>query len=107
MGNDDELADRVLAAAAGAGEPMWRLPLPEVEKRRLESKIADRKNTGHRYGGAIHAGLFLRDFVAAGVPWAHLDIAGPAFNEDADDADIPAGGTGYGVRTLLALLTSF
>ena len=85
---------------------MWRLPLPEVEKRRLESKVADRKNTGHRYGGAIHAALFLRDFVADGVPWAHLDIAGPAFNEEADDAEIPAGGTGFGVRTLLELLGS-
>jgi leucyl aminopeptidase len=106
MGNDDDLCRRVLDAAARAGEPIWRLPLPEVEKRRLESKLADRKNTGHRYGGALHAGLFLRDFVAEGVPWAHLDIAGPAFNEEADDADIPAGGTGFGVRTLLELLTT-
>jgi leucyl aminopeptidase len=106
MANDEELAERILAAGERAGEPLWRLPLPEVEKRRLESKVADRKNTGHRYGGALHAGLFLRDFVAEGVPWAHLDIAGPAFNEEADDAEIPAGGTGFGVRTLLELLTS-
>jgi leucyl aminopeptidase len=107
MGNDDELCGRILAAGARAGEPLWRLPLPEVEKRRLESKVADRKNTGHRYGGALHAGLFLRDFVADGVPWAHLDIAGPAFNEDVDDAEIPAGGTGFATRTLLELLTAF
>ena len=105
MGNDDDLCERVLAAGERAGEPVWRLPLPEVEKRRLESKIADRKNTGHRYGGAIHAGLFLRDFVAEGVPWAHLDIAGPAFNEESDDAEVPAGGTGFGVRTLLELVS--
>ena len=107
MSNDDDLAGRVLAAGERAGEPLWRLPLPEVEKRRLESKVADRKNTGHRYGGAIHAALFLRDFVADGTPWAHLDIAGPSFNEETDDADIPAGGTGFGVRTLLELLTTW
>jgi len=107
MGNDDELAERILAAGRQAGEPLWRLPLPDVEKKRLESKVADRKNTGHRYGGVLHAGLFLRDFVAEGIPWAHLDIAGPAFNEEADDAEIPAGGTGFGVRTLLELLASF
>ena len=107
MANDDDLAERVVAAAGRAGEPVWRLPLPDVEKRRLESKVADRKNTGHRYGGAIHAALFLRDFVAGGVPWAHLDIAGPAFNEETDDADTPAGGTGFGVRTLLELLRGF
>jgi len=107
MGNDDELCDRLLAAGERAGEPSWRLPLPEVEKRRLESKVADRKNTGHRYGGVLHAGLFLRDFVPEGMPWAHLDIAGPAFNEDADDGEIPAGGTGFGARTLLELLSFF
>jgi leucyl aminopeptidase len=107
MANDDDLAERVLGAGERAGEPLWRLPLPEVEKRRLESKVADRKNTGHRYGGAIHAALFLRDFVANGTPWAHLDIAGPAFNEETDDADIPAGGTGFGVRTLLELLSTW
>jgi leucyl aminopeptidase len=106
MANDDDLAADVLAAGDRAGEPIWRLPLPDVEKRRLESKVADRKNTGHRYGGVLHAGLFLRDFVADGVPWAHLDIAGPAFNEEVDDAEIPAGGTGFGVRTLLELLGS-
>jgi leucyl aminopeptidase len=106
MSNDDDLADRVLAAGARAGEPLWRLPMPDVEKRRLESKVADRKNTGHRYGGAIHAALFLRDFVGNGTPWVHLDIAGPAFNEESDDADTPAGGTGFGVRTLLELLGS-
>jgi leucyl aminopeptidase len=107
MGTDDELAARVLDAAERAGEPVWRLPLPEEEKRRLESKVADRKNTGHRYGGVLHAGLFLRDFVAGDVPWAHLDIAGPAFNEENDDGELPAGGTGFGVRTLLELLASW
>ena len=62
---------------------------------------------GGRYGGAVNAALFLRDFVAGGVPWAHLDIAGPAFNEGAEELEIPAGGTGFGVRTLLELLGSW
>jgi leucyl aminopeptidase len=105
--DDDDLADRVLDAAAGAGERLWRLPLVDADKKGLESKVADRKNVAGRYGGAITAGLFLRDFVGNDVPWAHLDIAGPAFNEAADDLEVPAGGTGYGVRTLLRLLADW
>ncbi|MEY2464345.1 MAG: leucyl aminopeptidase, partial [Acidimicrobiaceae bacterium] len=62
--------------------------------------------SGNRFAGAIVAALFLREFVADGIPWAHLDIAGPAFG-DADDGELCAGGTGFGVRTLLALLTSY
>jgi leucyl aminopeptidase len=107
FGNDDDLIGAVRAAADKAGEAVWPLPLPKVEERRIESKVADRKNVGNRYGGAIHAGLFLRDFVANGVPWAHLDIAGPAFNEDADEAEIPSGGTGFGVRAVLQLLADW
>jgi leucyl aminopeptidase len=102
--NDDELADLVLAAGAEAGERLWRMPLVEAQRKDLDSKVADRKNVAGRYGGAITASLYLRDFVAAGVPWAHLDIAGPAFNEGADELEVPSGGTGYGVRTLLDLL---
>jgi leucyl aminopeptidase len=107
FGNDEALVSSVQGAADRAGEPVWPMPLPAEEERRIESKIADRKNIGHRYGGAIHAGLFLRAFVADGIPWAHLDIAGPAFNEDNDEAEIPAGGTGFGVRTLLELLSDW
>ncbi len=103
---DDGLAERLSEAALRAGEAVWRMPLAEGERHRIESKIADRKNTGYKHGGAIHAALFLSDFVADGVPWAHLDIAGPAFNEEGDDADTPAGGTGFGVRTLLEALTA-
>ena len=85
---------------AGRRSRSWRLPLAEVEKRRLESKVADRKNTGHRYGGA-HRTPRCSSATSSppGTPWAHLDIAGPAFNEGTDDAEIPAGGTGFGVRT--------
>jgi leucyl aminopeptidase len=105
--NDDDLADRVLAASGVVGERLWRLPLIDADRKGLESKVADRKNIAGRYGGAITAGLFLRDFVGNGVPWAHLDIAGPAFNEGGDELEVPAGGTGFGVRTLLQLLTDW
>ena len=74
--------------------------------RDLESKIADLKNVGGRAGGTIVAALFLRRFVGDGIPWAHLDIAGPAFG-DADDGELSVGGTGYGVRTLVELLRTF
>jgi leucyl aminopeptidase len=100
----DGLADAVLAAARAANEKVWRMPLVEELRKDLESKVADRKNVGGRYGGAITAALFLRDFVDGALPWAHLDIAGPAFNEGGDELEIPAGGTGFGVRTLLDLL---
>lgn len=105
--NDDDLAERLAAAGAAAGERFWRMPLLDVEKKGLESKVADRKNVAGRYGGAIVASLFLRDFVADGVPWAHLDIAGPSFNEGGEEAEVPAGGTGFGVRTLLSLLAAW
>ena len=95
------------AAAGAAGERFWRMPLVEPERKGLESKVADRKNVAGRYGGAIVAALFLRDFVAGGTPWAHLDIAGPAYNESADELEVPAGGTGFAVRTLLALVRSW
>ena len=69
----------------------------------LDSPIADMKNIGSRYGGALTAGLFLQEFVSDDISWAHLDIAGPAFTEAAD-GEIPRGGTGFAVRTLLAWL---
>lgn len=105
--NDDDLADRLLASGDAAGERLWRMPLIDAQRKDLDSKVADRKNVAGRYGGAITASLFLRDFVAAGVPWAHLDIAGPAYNEGADELEVPAGGTGFAVRTLLELLSSW
>jgi leucyl aminopeptidase len=104
--NHDGWRDQVQAAAAGAGEPLWPMPLVDAYRRDLDSKIADMKNIGNRWGGAIVAALFLREFVPKGIPWAHLDIAGPAW-ADNDDAEISAGGTGYGVRTLIELLRGF
>lgn len=106
MGNDDGWTAQVQAAAQRAGEPVWPLPLPDEYREQLDSPIADLRNVGSRYGGALTAGLFLREFVAEGVPWAHLDIAGPAFSEEPGDLG-PKGGTGFGVRTLLELVAAF
>jgi leucyl aminopeptidase len=103
MANDRALADRLLAAAAEAGEAMWPLPLYAEYREHLKSDIADLKNTGIRWGGAITAALFLQEFVRPGLSWAHLDIAGPAFGEK-DYSYLPKGGSGYGVRTLLRWL---
>ncbi|MEO7556921.1 MAG: leucyl aminopeptidase [Acidimicrobiales bacterium] len=108
MSDHDGWAAQVHAAADAAGERVWRLPLVDEYRKDLDSKIADLKNiTGGRYGGAITAALFLREFVGEGIPWAHLDIAGPAFNEGSEDGTEPVGGTGFAVRTLLQLLKSY
>jgi leucyl aminopeptidase len=97
--------DRVTGAAAGVGEGAWAMPLPEELRGDLDSRIADIANvTGHRFGGMLVAGLFLREFVAEGVPWAHIDIAGPAFNTGGPHGYTPKGGTGLPVRTLAAVL---
>jgi leucyl aminopeptidase len=105
MGNNDGWSEQVRAAADRAGEPVWPLPLPSEYRKELESEIADLKNIGGRYGGALTAGLFLQEFVD-GRPWVHLDIAGPARSES-DDAYVPKGGSGFGVRTLVELLSTF
>lgn len=105
MGNDDDLVGRVEAAAAAAGERVWHLPLPADYRSQLDSDIADLKNIGTRFGGSLTAGLFLEEFVD-GVPWVHLDIAGPAFLSG-PSPDSPKGATGFGVRTLLDLLGSW
>ena len=105
--NHDGWAAQLQAAGDAAGEPLWRLPLVDDYRRDLDSKVADLRNvTAHRFAGSITAALFLREFVAAGIPWAHIDIAGPAFT-DSDDGEYSAGGTGFGVRTLLQLLTAY
>jgi leucyl aminopeptidase len=102
---DDALAGRVLGAAEAAGEKMWRMPLHDEYKEGLKSDIADLNNiSSQRGGGAIVAGIFMRDFTD-GRPWAHLDIAGTAFTERELPLG-PKGGTGVGVRTLLAYLSA-
>jgi leucyl aminopeptidase len=107
MSNDDALAAGLLESSAAAGEELWRLPLPPYLRSKLDSDIADIKNvSGGREGGALIAGLFLQEFVGAGIPWAHLDIAGPAEAAE-NDGEVRKGATGYGVRTLVRLLESF
>ncbi|HZM42332.1 MAG TPA: leucyl aminopeptidase [Acidimicrobiales bacterium] len=107
MGNHEGFMDQVRAAADAEAEPVWPLPLPEDMRRQIDSEVADMKNVaGARWGGALIAGVFLQEFVADGTPWAHLDIAGPA-DADEDDGLTRKGGTGFGVRTLLRLLSDF
>jgi leucyl aminopeptidase len=103
MANDDDLRARVHGLSASAGELMWPLPLPEELRAGLKSSVADIANIGERFGGALTAGIFLKEFVADGVKWAHLDIAGTAFNESEAYGYTPKGGTGAGVRTLIQL----
>ncbi len=106
MTNADEAADRVLDAAESAGEAFWQLPIPEGTRSKLDSKVADLRSGGNRYGGALTAAAFLQTFVPDDMLWAHLDIAGPAFNEEGPYDYVPTGGTGMAVRTLVALAQS-
>jgi leucyl aminopeptidase len=103
--SDDALAEALTEAGAAGGEHMWRLPLVEEYRSAIDSPVADLANVGRSLdvsAGTIVAALFLREFTA-GLPWAHLDIAGTA-RSDGDDAEISRGGTGWGVRTLLGWL---
>ena len=103
MANDDDLRTRIVESAKTAGEAMWPMPLPEELRKSIDSDIADLTNTGDRYGGMLVAGTFLKEFVADGLTWAHLDIAGPAFNQDVAFGYTPKGGTGAAVRTFVQL----
>ena len=107
MGNDDAFRTRVLEAAASVGEAMWPMPLPQELRPALESINADLAHKGGVEGGMLTAGIFLSEFVGEGIPWSHLDIAGPAFNDKAPTGYWPKGGTGFGVRTLVGLAESY
>jgi leucyl aminopeptidase len=102
MTNDNAAAERWLAAARVAGEEMWPLPLPARQAEQLKSEIADLRNSGSRWGGALTAGLFLKEFVGA-VPWIHVDIAGPA-TTDKEWGSFTKGGTGFGVASIVEYL---
>jgi leucyl aminopeptidase len=104
MANDDALRDTVVDAARRSGEAMWPMPLPPELKKGLDSDVADLQNTGPREGGMLTAGLFLQEFVAPGVRWAHLDVAGPAYNTGEPYGYTPHGGTGAAVRTFVQVL---
>ncbi len=103
MGNDDGWRDEVQAAAESSGELSWPMPIPEELRPSLDSPVADLANVGERNGGMMTAAAFLREFVPDGVPWVHIDIAGPAFLTDAPWGYNSKGATGYGVRTLVAV----
>jgi leucyl aminopeptidase len=104
---DAGLRRKLLAAAGAVGEGLVSLPLPEEYKPMIESKVADVRNTAtSKWGGAITAALFLREFVGS-VPWAHLDIAGPAYAEHEWLPYNGVGATGYGVRTLISFLEHY
>jgi leucyl aminopeptidase len=99
--NDDGLRDRLLAAADASYERLWPLPLYDDYRRKINSEVADMKNSGGRFGGVGTSAVFLREFT--NYPWAHLDIAGMALAEKAGDYT-PTGGTGFGVRLLVEYL---
>ncbi|MFH8236208.1 leucyl aminopeptidase [Streptomyces sp. G6] len=101
MANDDAFRSAVHEASEEVGEPAWPMPLPEHLRKGMDSPTADIANMGERMGGGLVAGLFLREFVGEGIAWAHLDIAGPAFNEGGPFGYTPKGGTGTAVRTLV------
>jgi leucyl aminopeptidase len=99
---DDDVVHAVLDAADDAGEDMWPMPIPEgMDDRIHSSKVADlAQHDWIRWGGGLFAAAFLREFTG-GLPWAHLDIAGPAFASGGPSGHVSAGGTGFGVTTLV------
>jgi leucyl aminopeptidase len=104
MGSD-EFRDRVAALSQAEGENAWAMPLPEELKDDLKSAVADLANvSSQRFAGMLVAGVYLREFVADGVQWAHVDIAGPAYNTSGPWGYTPKGGTGVPARTMFAVL---
>ncbi len=105
LGNDEALLEAVRGAADRAGEPVWPLPMPPDYRRHIDSEVADMKNTGRPgQAGSIAAAVLLAEFVGT-VPWAHLDIAGTA-RSDESVGYVAKGATGFGVRTLVEMVTS-
>ena len=105
FGTDPSLVNALIASGRSTGEKMWQLPLDDDYFDMIKSEVADMKNSGGRWGGSITAALFLKEFVDPGIPWAHVDIAGPALVETSKPY-LPAGGTGVMVRTLLRYFES-
>lgn len=106
MTNDDGFRAEFLKVCENKGEAFWPMPLPEELRASLDSPVADLANIGDRMGGMLVAGIFLKDFIKPDMPWLHLDIAGPAFNEKKAHGYTPVGGTGVGLRSLVAFAQS-
>ena len=105
MCTDDEMFSGLYASGEKTWERVWRMPLDEEFAEKLKSPDADLKNSGGREGGTCTAGMFLKAFVEDGMPWAHMDIAGTAYNMDGSDYYVP-GATGFGIRLTVDWLKS-
>jgi leucyl aminopeptidase len=103
MSNDDRLARALSEAGDRVGERFWRLPLWDEYRELIKSDYADMKNSGGRWGGTVSAAIFLKEFVPAGIPWAHCDVAGIAHFEKARSG-YPAGATGFGIAATIEFL---
>ncbi len=104
--NDDKLSNRIAEAGKAVGEPVWRLPMGPAYDKLIRSKIADMKNIGGPHAGSITAAQFLQRFVEDKTPWAHLDIAGVAWQDGEQKSLAPTWGTGWGVRILNELVAA-
>jgi leucyl aminopeptidase len=102
MTNNESLSSAFLAVTQTTGEQFWPMPLPTELRASLDSPVADLANIGDRMGGMLVAGIFLKEFVSDDLPWLHLDIAGPAYNDRSAHGYTPVGGTGIGLRSLVA-----
>jgi leucyl aminopeptidase len=105
LGNNQGVVDQLLASSRRTDELIWQLPLFQDYRALLDSNVADMKNVGGPYGGAITASLFLNEFTG-GVPWAHLDIAGP-MEADGDNGWLNRGATAFGTRLLIDFVANF
>ena len=97
--NDDKLSDELQSASRTTGEKVWRMPLDKAFDKMMDSKNADMKNTGSRWGGSASAAAFLQRFVQKDTPWCHLDIAGTAMDGTRNDIN-QSWGAGWGIRLL-------
>ena len=103
MTNNEEFSSEFIKLTHVTGESFWPMPLPVELRASLDSPIADMANIGERMGGMLVAGLFLKEFIDGDLPWLHLDIAGPSFNEGAAHGYTPVGGTGVAMRSLVEI----
>jgi leucyl aminopeptidase len=104
---DPALCERVKAAGDAVGEPAWPMPLPDEVRKGMDSDVADISQVAvgmDRAGHMLQGGLFMREFIADGLAWAHIDIAGPAYNSGEATGYLPKGGTGVPVRLLVHLV---